>query len=242
MCLTTFSSTIFTQKKFKNMNKKELLKTVVDALEDVKGQDIRVYDTTKKTSAFDHIVIASGTSNRQTRALANSVAKAVKAAGGKVSGTEGTDTGEWVLVDCGSVVCHCMQPNIRQYYDLEELWGPDALDLKTLFSKVSEAEEEEKAAKPTRKRTATKKTAAKKTSASAAKKAKPAKKTTEKKVAAKKTTTAKKVATTKKDATAKKFATAKKPAAAKKPVAKKAPAKKPVAKKATPKKTTAKKD
>lgn len=225
------------------MNKKELLKTVVDALEDVKGQDIRVYDTTKKTSAFDHIVIASGTSNRQTRALASSVAKAVKAAGGKVSGTEGTDTGEWVLVDCGSVVCHCMQPNIRQYYDLEELWGPDALDLKTLFSKVSEAEEEkeEKATKPTRKRTATKKTAAKKTSASAAKEAKPAKKTAEKKVASKKPTT-KKVATTKKAAATKKPTVAKKPAATKKPVAKKAPAKKPVAKKATPKKTTAKKD
>lgn len=225
------------------MNKKELLKTVVDALEDVKGQDIRVYDTTKKTSAFDHIVIASGTSNRQTRALASSVAKAVKAAGGKVSGTEGTDTGEWVLVDCGSVVCHCMQPNIRQYYDLEELWGPDALDLKTLFSKVSEAEEEkeEKATKPTRKRTATKKTAAKKTSASAAKEAKPTKKTAEKKVASKKPTT-KKVATTKKAAATKKPTVAKKPAATKKPVAKKAPAKKPVAKKATPKKTTAKKD
>ena len=225
------------------MNKKELLKTVVDALEDVKGQDIRVYDTTKKTSAFDHIVIASGTSNRQTRALASSVAKAVKAAGGKVSGTEGTDTGEWVLVDCGSVVCHCMQPNIRQYYDLEELWGPDALDLKTLFSKVSEAEEEkeEKATKPTRKRTATKKTAAKKTSASAAKEAKPTKKTAEKKAASKKPTT-KKVATTKKAAATKKPTVAKKPAATKKPVAKKAPAKKPVAKKATPKKTTAKKD
>ena len=217
------------------MNKKELLKTVVDALEDVKGQDIRVYDTTKKTSAFDHIVIASGTSNRQTRALASSVAKAVKAAGGKVSGTEGTDTGEWVLVDCGSVVCHCMQPNIRQYYDLEELWGPDALDLKTLFSKVSEAEEKEKVEKTTRKRAATKKTAAKKTSASAAKEGKPAKKTAEKKVAAKKSAT-------KKAATPKKATAAKKPAAAKKPVAKKAPAKKPVAKKATPKKTTAKKD
>lgn len=115
------------------MDKKTLLKTVVDALEDVKGQNIRVYDTTKKTSAFDHVVIASGTSNRQTRALASAVSKAVKAAGGKVSGIEGTDTGEWVLVDCGSVVCHCMQPAIRQYYDLEELWGPDALDVKALL-------------------------------------------------------------------------------------------------------------
>ena len=123
------------------MDKKELLKTIITALEDVKGQNICVYDTSAKTSAFDHIVIASGASNRQTRALANSVEKAVKAAGGKISGTEGTDTGEWVLVDCGSVICHCMQPAIRQYYDLEELWGPDALDLKALFAKAEEAAE-----------------------------------------------------------------------------------------------------
>ena len=116
------------------MDKTTLLKTVVDALEDVKGQNIRVYDTTKKTSAFEHVGIAAGTSNRQTRALARAVSKAVKAADGKVSGIEGTDTGEWVLVDCGSVVCHCMQPAIRQYYDLEELWGPDALDVKARFA------------------------------------------------------------------------------------------------------------
>ena len=140
------------------MDKKTLLKTVVDALEDVKGQNIRVYDTTKKTSAFDHVVIASGTSNRQTRALASAVSKAVKAAGGKIGGIEGTDTGEWVLVDCGSVICHCMQPAIRQYYDLEELWGPDALDVKALFAK---AEQKEQETKPARKR-ATRSTATKK--------------------------------------------------------------------------------
>ena len=129
------------------MDKKTLLKTVVDALEDVKGQNIRVYDTTKKTSAFDHVVIASGTSNRQTRALASAVSKAVKAAGGKIGGIEGTDTGEWVLVDCGSVICHCMQPAIRQYYDLEELWGPDALDVKALFAKAEQNEQETKPAR-----------------------------------------------------------------------------------------------
>ena len=212
------------------MDKKTLLKTVVDALEDVKGQNIRVYDTTKKTSAFDHVVIASGTSNRQTRALASAVSKAVKATGGKVSGIEGTDTGEWVLVDCGSVVCHCMQPAIRQYYDLEELWGPDALDVKALFAK---AEQNEQQSKPARKRappSTAKKTTATKTAKTSTKTAE----TVEKKVTAKKTA-AKKTA-------------AKKEAAAKKTTVKKAVAssvKKPVstAKKRTTKATasTAKK-
>ena len=189
------------------------MKVVVDALDDVKGQDICVYDTTKKTSAFDHVVIASGTSNRQTRALANAVEKAVKEASGKVVGVEGTETGEWVLVDCGSIVCHCMQPNIRKYYDLEELWGPDALDVNALFAKAaSQAEEEAPVkAKATPKKTATKKATTKKA--------------TEKKPAAKKSTT-KKAATKK--------------VAAKKTAVKKAPAKKTAAKKTVAKKTTAK--
>ena len=195
------------------MKQYSLLKVVVDALDDVKGQDICVYDTTKKTSAFDHVVIASGTSNRQTRALANAVEKAVKEASGKVVGVEGTETGEWVLVDCGSIVCHCMQPNIRKYYDLEELWGPDALDVNALFAKAaSQAEEEAPVkAKATPKKTATKKATTKKA--------------TEKKPAAKKSTT-KKAATKK--------------VAAKKTAVKKAPAKKTAAKKTVAKKTTAK--
>lgn len=165
------------------MDKKTLLKTVVDALEDVKGQNIRVYDTTKKTSAFDHVVIASGTSNRQTRALASAVSKAVKATGGKVSGIEGTDTGEWVLVDCGSVVCHCMQPAIRQYYDLEELWGPDALDVKALFAKAEQNEQQSKPARKRAPRSTAKKTTATKTAKTSTKTAE----TVEKKVTAKKT-------------------------------------------------------
>ena len=107
------------------MNTNELvLSTIVDALEDVKGQDIRVYNTTKKTSAFSHVVICSGTSNRQTRALANSVSRALKEMGHRVHGIEGGDTGEWVLVDAGDVVVHCLQPAMRSYYNLEELWGP----------------------------------------------------------------------------------------------------------------------
>lgn len=195
------------------MDKKTLLKTVVDALEDVKGQNIRVYDTTKKTSAFDHVVIASGTSNRQTRALASAVSKAVKATGGKVSGIEGTDTGEWVLVDCGSVVCHCMQPAIRQYYDLEELWGPDALDVKALFAK---AEQNEQQSKPARKRTP-RSTAKKTTATKTAKKSTKTAETVEKKVTAKKTAAKKTVA--KKEAAAKKTTVKKAVASsAKKPV------------------------
>ncbi len=180
------------------MDKKTLLKTVVDALEDVKGQNIRVYDTTKKTSAFDHVVIASGTSNRQTRALASAVSKAVKATGGKVSGIEGTDTGEWVLVDCGSVVCHCMQPAIRQYYDLEELWGPDALDVKALFAKAEQNEQQSKPARKRAPRSTAKKTTATKTAKTSTKTAETvekkvtAKKTAAKKTAAKKETAAKK--------------------------------------------------
>lgn len=195
------------------MDKKTLLKTVVDALEDVKGQNIRVYDTTKKTSAFDHVVIASGTSNRQTRALASAVSKAVKATGGKVSGIEGTDTGEWVLVDCGSVVCHCMQPAIRQYYDLEELWGPDALDVKALFAKAEQNEQQSKPARKRAPRSTAKKTTATKTAKTSTKTAE----TVEKKVTAKKTAAKKTVA--KKEAAAKKTTVKKAVASsAKKPV------------------------
>jgi ribosome-associated protein len=105
------------------MDIKKLQRMVVDALEDVKAQDIRVFNTTELTSLFDRVVIASGTSNRQTRALAASVRDKVKERGGDVISVEGEDTGEWVLVDLGDVVVHIMQPNIRAYYNLEEIWG-----------------------------------------------------------------------------------------------------------------------
>ncbi len=109
-----------------------VLSTIVDALEDVKGQDIRVYNTTKKTSAFSHVVICSGTSNRQTRALASSVSRALKKMGHRVQGIEGGDTGEWVLVDAGDVIVHCLQPAMRVYYNLEELWGPEEVKVAPL--------------------------------------------------------------------------------------------------------------
>jgi ribosome-associated protein len=111
------------------MDIKKLQSLVVDALEDVKGQDIALFDTTNLTSLFDRIAVVSGTSNRQTKALAASVRDKVKAAGGDVIGLEGEDTGEWVLVDLGDMIVHIMQPAIRQYYRLEEIWGEKPVKL-----------------------------------------------------------------------------------------------------------------
>ncbi|QUP53284.1 ribosome silencing factor [Ralstonia syzygii] len=105
------------------MDIRKLQRVIVDALEDVKAQDIKVFNTTHLTELFDRTVIASGTSNRQTKALAASVRDAVKDAGGHVIAVEGEDVGEWVLVDCGDAVVHIMQPQLRQYYNLEEIWG-----------------------------------------------------------------------------------------------------------------------
>ncbi|MFZ4539061.1 ribosome silencing factor [Propionivibrio sp.] len=110
------------------MNVKQLEKLVVSALEDIKGRDIEVINTTKLTSLFDSIVIATGESNRQVRSLARNVEDKVREAGGHVISTEGEDSGEWVLVDLGDIVVHVMQPAIRSYYNLEELWsgkGPE---------------------------------------------------------------------------------------------------------------------
>jgi ribosome-associated protein len=111
------------------MDIKKLQSVVVDALEDVKGQDISLFDTTNLTSLFDRIAVVSGTSNRQTKALAASVRDKVKQAGGDVIGLEGEDTGEWVLVDLGDMIVHIMQPAIRQYYRLEEIWGEKPVKL-----------------------------------------------------------------------------------------------------------------
>ena len=111
------------------MDIKKLQTIVVDALEDVKGQEIMLFDTTGLTSLFDRIAVVSGTSNRQTKALAASVRDKVKASGGEIIGMEGEDTGEWVLVDLGDMIVHIMQPAIRQYYRLEEIWGEKPVKL-----------------------------------------------------------------------------------------------------------------
>ena len=111
------------------MDIKKLQSLVVDALEDVKGQDIVIFDTVHLTSLFDRIAIVSGTSNRQTKALAASVRDKVKNAGGDIIGIEGEDTGEWVLVDLGDMIVHIMQAPIRAYYRLEEIWGDKPIKL-----------------------------------------------------------------------------------------------------------------
>jgi len=98
-------------------------RTVVDALEDVKGHDIVVYDTARMPSMFERVVIASGDSNRQVRALADRVQDQVRDAGGHVYGVEGESAGDWVLVDLGDVVVHIMHPAVRSFYNLEEVWG-----------------------------------------------------------------------------------------------------------------------
>ncbi len=104
------------------MDIRKLQKIVVSALEDIKGKDIEVINTAKLTSMFDRIVIATGDSNRQVKSLANNVQEKVKEAGAEVISTEGEETGEWVLVDLGDIVVHVMQPSVRAYYNLEELW------------------------------------------------------------------------------------------------------------------------
>jgi ribosome-associated protein len=104
------------------MDIRKLEKTVVAALEDIKAQDIEVINTSPITPLFDRVIVASADSNRQTRALARNVQEKVKEAGGEVLSVEGEETGEWVLVDLGAIVVHVMQPAIRSYYRLEELW------------------------------------------------------------------------------------------------------------------------
>ncbi len=105
------------------MNIEDKTKLIVDALEDIKARDIKVLDTTRLTSLFERMVIATGDSNRQTRALANNVRDKIKEAGEHVGGMEGEETGDWVLLDLGEVVVHVMQPATRAHYNLEELWG-----------------------------------------------------------------------------------------------------------------------
>ena len=104
------------------MDIRKLQKLAVTALEDIKAKDIEVINTSKVSAMFDRVIIATGDSNRQVKALARSVHDKVKEAGGTVIGVEGEDAGEWVLVDLGDIVVHVMQPTVRQYYNLEELW------------------------------------------------------------------------------------------------------------------------
>ena len=179
-------------------NVQKLQRTIVDALEDVKAQNVVVFDSEHLSSLFERVIIASGTSNRQTKALSASVRDKVRDAGFPKPRIEGEDNGEWIIVDCGPAVVHIMHPAIRQYYNLEEIWGEKPVRLKhgadkPVAKKALVKTAEKPAAKTAAKKTATgarkttSRTSAKTTGTTAAKKtasksaAKPAAKKTPRK-------------------------------------------------------------
>ena len=118
------------------MDIRKLQRVIVDGLEDVKAQNIVVFNTEHLSALFERVIIASGTSNRQTKSLASSVREAVKTAGYPVPRTEGESNGEWIIVDCGAAVVHVMQPTIRDYYHLEEIWGDKPVSIKLASNTV----------------------------------------------------------------------------------------------------------
>lgn len=171
------------------MDIRKLQRTIVDGLEDVKAQDIVVFNTEHLSAMFERVVIASGTSNRQTKSLAASVRDKVKSLGGDILSVEGEDNGEWIIVDCGAAVVHVMQPAIRQYYHLEEIWGGKPVRLKLASatqglvkaSRDEDEDEDDTPAAPARK------AAPRKRSSSAAEAAADVKKPAAKKAPARKT-------------------------------------------------------
>ena len=135
----------------------KLQRAIIDGLEDVKAQDIQVFDTEHLSPLFERVIVATGTSNRQTKAIASSVRDAVKKAGFATPRHEGEASGEWIIVDCNQAVVHIMQPAIRQYYRLEEIWGEKPVRVKLGGAKVSkrtaseDASQEAPAATPAKK-------------------------------------------------------------------------------------------
>lgn len=210
------------------MDIRKLQRVIVDALEDVKAQNIVVFNTEHLSALFERVIIASGTSNRQTKSLASSVRDAVKLAGFPGPRTEGEANGEWIIVDCGAAVVHVMQPTIREYYHLEEIWGGKPVNMKLAVGApklVKAAEPETPMKKVVAKKAAVKKAPTKAPAKAPAKKAAPAKSTEARKVPAKKVAPPPgKVVT--------RVVGVKSAAAKRSAVAKKAPAKKPPAKKA----------
>jgi len=125
---------------------------VVDALEDVKGRDIVVFNTARLPSMFERVIIASGDSNRQVKALADNVREKVKEAGGRVYGVEGEKGGDWVLVDLGEIVVHVMHPTVREFYNLEEVWGGKEVKMKADTAPVKKKSARAKAPRRRRRR------------------------------------------------------------------------------------------
>lgn len=166
------------------MDIRKLQRVIVDGLEDLKAQNIFVFNTEHLSALFERVIIASGTSNRQTKSLASSVREAVRSAGYPVPRTEGEGNGEWIIIDCGAAVVHVMQPTIRDYYHLEEIWGDKPVNMKIATGTtklVKAAEPEAPVKKATAKKVAAKKVAAKKAPAAKA----PARKVAAKAVAKK---------------------------------------------------------
>lgn len=117
----------------------KLQRAIVDGLEDVKAVDIQVFNTEGLSPLFERVIVASGNTNRQTKALAASVRDAVRDAGFEKPRSEGEENGEWIIVDCGPAVVHIMQPTIRQYYRLEDIWGGKAVRLRGSEARVKAA-------------------------------------------------------------------------------------------------------
>ena len=240
----------------------KLQRAIVDGLEDVKAQDIQVFNTEKLSPLFERVIVASGTSNRQTKALATSVRDAVREAGFGKPRTEGEDNGEWIIVDCGPAVVHIMQPAIRQYYHLEELWGGTPVRQKLGAAKpvVAKAEPNAESKAAAAKKAAKPKAPAKTLTPAEAKKAAKARREAEKPIAPQRPVLSPEApilsvpdkpsrrSVARKAAAAKTSAPAKAPAkkavvktVVVKPIAKKTAAKKPAAKKAPARKPAAKK-
>lgn len=133
------------------MDIRKLQRAIVDGLENVKAQDIVVFNTEALSPLFERVIIASGSSNRQTKALASSVRETVKSRGMEVLRMEGEDNGEWIIVDCGAAVVHVMQPSIREYYHLEEIWGAKPVAMKRAAKAQGLVKASEPAAPPDRK-------------------------------------------------------------------------------------------
>jgi ribosome-associated protein len=131
------------------MDIRKLQRAIVDGLEDVKAQNIRVFNTEHLSPLFERVIVATGASNRQTKSLAASVRETVKSRGMQVLRTEGEENGEWIIVDCGAAVAHIMQPSIRDYYHLEEIWGDKPVHMKidTSVKRLVKAAEPAPAAK-----------------------------------------------------------------------------------------------